>query len=68
MTCVCGWGGPGPCPCPGKQPFLDPMPRQDLRLPPMVGSQGWVCPRCGVAHAPWVSRCDCKKTKGESLK
>ena len=21
--------------------------------------QGWICPRCGKVHAPWVSCCDC---------
>lgn len=21
--------------------------------------QGWVCPNCGVAYAPWVSACGC---------
>jgi len=20
---------------------------------------GWICPRCGRVHAPWVSGCDC---------
>lgn len=20
---------------------------------------GWICPRCGKVHAPWVSECDC---------
>lgn len=20
---------------------------------------GWVCPRCGCVHAPWVGECDC---------
>ena len=23
------------------------------------GQQGWVCPRCGAANAPWVARCAC---------
>lgn len=20
---------------------------------------GWVCPRCGMVHAPWVAECGC---------
>lgn len=20
----------------------------------------WICPRCGVVHAYWVARCDCR--------
>lgn len=24
------------------------------------GPRGWICPRCGVVHAPIVLRCDCK--------
>jgi hypothetical protein len=23
--------------------------------PVMISQSGWVCPRCGVVHAPWVS-------------
>ncbi len=22
--------------------------------------RGWVCPRCNVVNAPWVSRCECR--------
>lgn len=22
--------------------------------------EGWICPRCGKALAPWVMECDCK--------
>lgn len=22
-------------------------------------SEGWICPRCGKAWAPWVAQCDC---------
>ena len=22
--------------------------------------EGWICPRCGKVHAPWVAECDCK--------
>lgn len=21
--------------------------------------EGWICPRCRMAHAPWVPSCDC---------
>ena len=21
--------------------------------------QGWICPRCGVVHSPFVDKCDC---------
>lgn len=30
--------------------------------PPVIQSSyysPWICPRCGVVHAAWVSRCDC---------
>lgn len=23
---------------------------------------GWVCPKCGVVLAPWVTMCNCVKT------
>lgn len=26
---------------------------------PFVPLQGWICPRCGSIHAPFVSRCFC---------
>lgn len=22
---------------------------------------GWICPRCGRVHAPWVPSCDCSR-------
>ena len=25
--------------------------------------EGWICPRCGKALAPWVSECACYLTK-----
>ena len=24
-----------------------------------MAGEGWVCPRCGIVHAPWVPRCSC---------
>lgn len=53
--CSCNWGGPGPCPCPRNKPLYDPMPRVDLKIPPL----GWVCPRCMRVHAPSITSCDC---------
>jgi hypothetical protein len=33
---------------------------EDLRRTSMSDcSKGWVCPRCGKSHAPWVHSCDC---------
>lgn len=26
-------------------------------------SEGWICPRCGRALAPWMSECPCYLTK-----
>ena len=26
---------------------------------------GWVCPKCGKVHAPWVGSCDCTFPKYE---
>jgi DNA-directed RNA polymerase subunit RPC12/RpoP len=25
-------------------------------IPPL---QGWICPRCGKVHSPFISECDC---------
>ena len=24
-----------------------------------MGTYGWVCPRCGIVHAPWDTTCIC---------
>lgn len=24
-----------------------------------MSNEGWICPRCGKALAPWVKECDC---------
>jgi hypothetical protein len=26
---------------------------------PDVPQHGWICPRCGIVHAPWVAQCWC---------
>jgi len=30
-------------------------------VPQAVPVQGWVCPRCGVVHSPWVAQCTCQR-------
>lgn len=35
-------------------------PYEPIKFPPQPGIFGaWICPRCGVVHAPWVSQCNC---------
>jgi hypothetical protein len=36
-------------PCSPHQP-------QGYYTPP---NTGWICPRCNVVHAPWVTQCHC---------
>ena len=24
-----------------------------------MAQEGWICPKCGKVHAPWVSSCEC---------
>ena len=24
-----------------------------------MAQEGWICPRCGKVHAPWVPACEC---------
>ena len=26
---------------------------------PIPAMQGWICPRCGVVHSPFVTECTC---------
>lgn len=28
-----------------------------------TATSGWLCPRCGVVHGPFVQRCFCKPSK-----
>lgn len=28
----------------------------------MFGNTGWICPRCGKVHAPFVPSCDCNES------
>lgn len=29
-----------------------------------MAQEGWICPKCGKVHAPWVPSCECLgKTK-----
>ena len=27
-----------------------------------MGNSGWICPKCGKVHAPWVPSCECNNT------
>lgn len=27
-----------------------------------MGNTGWICPKCGKVHAPWVPSCECNNT------
>ncbi len=29
------------------------------KLPKSPLMYGWICPRCGTVHSPFVTRCDC---------
>ena len=40
----------------GDTPYL-PLPQQT--------QTGWVCPKCGRVHAPWVRSCDCTAQEGK---
>ena len=31
-----------------------------------MGQKGWICPKCGKVHAPWVPSCECSN-KNETL-
>lgn len=31
-----------------------------------MGQEGWICPKCGKVHAPWVPSCECSN-KNETL-
>jgi hypothetical protein len=28
-----------------------------------TGNYGWICPKCGQVHAPWVAQCYCPESK-----
>ena len=30
-----------------------------------MSKEGWVCPLCGAANAPWMPKCDCVKKPAE---
>lgn len=32
-----------------------------------MSNEGWICPRCGTVHAPWVPECSCSKRKAEDV-
>lgn len=42
----------------------------EIKTPAPV-MMGWMCPRCGVVHGPFVQRCDChpayKTSTGTSI-
>lgn len=27
-----------------------------------MGNNGWICPKCGKVHAPWVPSCECNNS------
>jgi hypothetical protein len=33
----------------------------------MSNNEGWVCPLCGKANAPWVPQCGCDKKANETV-
>ena len=30
-----------------------------------MAKEGWICPKCGRALAPWISECPCYLTKAQ---
>lgn len=28
-----------------------------------MAQEGWICPKCGKVHAPWVPSCECSHAK-----
>lgn len=32
-----------------------------------MAKEGWICPKCGRALAPWVSECPCYLTQNQNV-